>query len=52
MGRNPKDGKGAQRISTRGGEEADREAGAEREKRQVALPVPRGGHAGGRADGH
>ena len=34
-----------------GGKEADRETGAEREDRRVALPVPRGGHAGSRTDG-
>ena len=52
VGGHPKDGAGAEWVSTRGGKEAYRETGAEREERRVALPVPRGGHAVSRADGN
>ena len=52
MGGHSKDGAGVEWVSARGGEEAYRETGAEREARIVVLPIPRGGHAEGGADRH
>ena len=50
MGGYSNDGAGVKWVSVRGGEVAYRETGAEREARRMALPVPRGGHAGGGVD--
>ena len=52
VGGHSKDGAGVERVPSRGGEAAHREAGAEREEQRVVLPVPSGGHAGGGTDRH
>ena len=52
MGGHSKYGAGVEWVSARGGEVAHRETGAEREKRRVVLPIPRGGHTGGGTDRH
>ena len=50
MGGNSKDGAGAERVPTWGGEAAHWETGAEREGRGLALTLTRGGPEGGGID--
>ena len=52
MGGDSKDGAGAERVPTWGGEAAHWETGAEREGRGLELPLTRGGHEGGGIDGY
>ena len=51
MGVVPDDGAGAERIYPWGGEKAHRQTATEWEGWEVALPLTRGGHEGGRNNG-
>ena len=52
MGGDSKNGAGAERVSTWGGEAPHWETAAEGEGRGLALPLTRGGHEGGGVNGY
>ena len=52
VGSDSKDGAGAERVPTWGGEATHWETGMEREVREMALPLPIGGHEGGGINGY